>query len=488
MTIVLELTVFLCDVLKISNQNKRCVLLGASVLFLSQRQRKQTKSILNMKKIIFFIALITQCLSAQTIKGVFPKAKEKEIVLKGYDGFTEKELSKTHTDSLGKFSLNYPKNYIGAGLLQIQNSSSVIVLLNKENFEMQWENLQDFNSLKFINSPENDAFSEGNIINQEAEQKLHGLKFLLPQYKNSDTKQQWLSEEITNQEQQFTNFLNQLPKDNYAKYYLKIRKLITDFPQTANRYIERMPQHEKEFNLIDFNNSNLHTSGLLKELLEGYFKLMESHTNANELYQHINTSLEAVVKSLAQNPTLQQEVAQHLFNYFEKRSLYKASEHLALTMLNQANCQLSDKSIYLFEQYRKLAIGKTAPNIVLNQKNLDLKNLNNKYRLVVFGASWCPNCQTDYPSLIGKYKKLKESFDLEVVYISLDTDKKAFEEYYKEAPFITFFDGKGWETLAAKDYHVFATPTYILLDKNLNILAKINSPEHLDAWLQSKGQ
>ena len=63
--------------------------------------------------------------------------------------------------------------------------------------------------------------------------------------------------------------------------------------------------------------------------------------------------------------------------------------------------------------------------------------------------------------------------------------KKAFDDYYKDAPFVTVFDGKGWETQAAKDYHVFATPTYILLDQELKILAKIQSPEHLEAWLQA---
>lgn len=436
-----------------------------------------------MKGILLNIVFIVQGLTAQTIKGNFPQAIKSEICVKGFEAFGDKVLSKTTTDSLGNFTLTYPKAYKGAALLQIQNASSVIVLLNHENMEMQWENFKDFNTLKFINSPENDAFSKGIICNQESELKLNGLKYLLPQYKNLP-QQQWLTEEIANQEQQFSDFLNQLPKESYAKYYLKIRKLITDFPQTANRYIERMPQHETDFNTLNFNEPNLYTSGLLKEFLEGYFKLMESHLDSEKMYQHINISTDAWIKSLIQNPTLQQEIAQYLFNYFEKRSLFPAAEHLALSMLNQTNCQLSDKSINLFEQYRKLAVGKKAPNIVLNQKiSNDLKNIKNKYKLVVFGASWCPNCQTDYPKLKDKYNSLKANYDLEIIYISVDTDKKVFDEYYNNAPFITFCDVKGWDSQAAKDYHVFATPTYFLLDNSLKIVAKINSPEHLEAWL-----
>jgi thiol-disulfide isomerase/thioredoxin len=160
-------------------------------------------------------------------------------------------------------------------------------------------------------------------------------------------------------------------------------------------------------------------------------------------------------------------------------------------MLNQPHCELTEKNINLFEQYRKMGIGSTAFNISLKNKQKaskikDLKSINSTYKLVVFGASWCPNCQIDYPKWKENYVALKEKFDLEIVYISIDTDKKVFEDFYKESPFITFCDYKGWETQAAKVYYVFATPTYILLDKDLKVLAKLKSPEHLKAWLEAK--
>lgn len=357
-----------------------------------------------MKIIFILFLLIVQGLNAQTIKGSFPQAKNNEILLSSFNGFATKELAKTTTDSLGNFELQYPAAYAGAALVNIKNTATVILMLNQENFAMQWEDVNEFNTLQFSNSPENDAFANGIAINQEAESKLSGLKFLLPQYKNLPYQQKWLQEEIASQEEQFVNYLNQLPQDSYIKNYLKIRKLITDFPQTANRYIERMPQHEATFNALNFNDDKLYTSGLVKDLLQGYFQLMESHLEPKEMYVHINTSTDAIVKSLATNATFQQEVAQHLFHYFEKRSLLPAAEHLALQMLNQSNCQLTEKSTNLFEQYRKLGVNKTAPNISFEntkqtEKNNDLKKLKSAYKLVVFGASWCPNCQTDYVKL-----------------------------------------------------------------------------------------
>lgn len=428
-----------------------------------------------------------------TIQGTFPQLKNNEIVLKGYDGFAETELVKTTSDSLGNFTIMYPKNYIGAALLQIKNASSVIVLLNQENFEMQWQNLQDFNTLKFINSPENDAFAQGIKVNQEVEQKLAGLKYLLPLYKENKTNERWLQNEIKHQENVFDNFINKLPKESYSKKYLSYRKFLGDLQLTNDRYKElnRVKQHEISFKKIDFTSDDLWHSGLVKELLSSYYQVLELYQDKELITKKCIEVNEVWLKELKNQPTKQQEIAEFCFTMLEKKGLTNVSEQIALAMLNKDNCQLSDKQTNLFEQYRKLAIGKTAPNIIFENvayktKSIDLKNLPNEYKLVVFGASWCPNCQTDYPSLLGKYRKLKESHNLEIVYISIDTDITAFQDYYKEAPFIIFCDGKGWETQAAKDYHVFATPTYILLDKELKILAKLNNAEHLQVWLDAK--
>jgi thiol-disulfide isomerase/thioredoxin len=382
---------------------------------------------------------------------------------------------------LGNYSLAYPKNYKGAALLQINNSKSLIVLLNNENFNIQWQNWQDFKTLKFTNSIENDFFANGIIVNQEAEYKLAGLRYLLPLYQESKANENWLQTEINNQEQTFANFIEGLPKNSYAKHYLNYRKFLGEVQLTNERYkeVSRVKQHELAFTKIDFANDALWQSGLLKEILSGYYQVLELYQDKDSIDSKSKEANTIWLKTLKNQPIKQQEVAEFCFTLLEKKGLTKASEHIALSMLNNDNCQLTDKQTDLFEQYRKLAIGNTASNILLNnQKNL--KELKNTYKLVVFGASWCPNCQTDFPSLIGKYKKLKENYDLEIVYVSIDTDKNAFKEYYKEAPFITFCDYKGWETKAAKEYHVFATPTYILLDKNLKIVAKIQSPEHIE--------
>ena len=439
--------------------------------------------------IFFFQSFLLIAQETYTIQGHFPKFPNSRYELKGYEGLEQKTLSQSESKEDGKFTLTYPRNYTGVAQLWMNGAYQVLLFLNHEDITLHWEDLTNRDGLE-TNSQEYQAFLGGMKTFQDSEAKLAGLNYLVPLYAQDSLKQQFFINELDSVANAFPKYVKSLPENLFVRQYLLTKGLIEQMPKTVETYKWRAPAHIPEFMAIDFKA--LEHSGLYKDLLEGYTNLVERFP-LEEVYPLLNDAIDKVISETKTNPTLQQEIAQLWFTYLESHSLTKAAEYLALRMLNQENCMLNDKSKDKFEQYRALAIGKTAPNIVLESKEAkgkkqELKNLKNNYKLVAFGASWCPNCQNDYPSLIGMYKKLKEKHDLEVVYVSIDTDKNVFEEYYKEAPFITFCDTKGWETQAAKDYHIFATPTYILLDKSLKILAKIQSPEHLEAWLQANGK
>ena len=439
-----------------------------------------------MKNIAFILVLIAQCITAQTIQGHFPNFPNSTYELKGYEGLQQKTLSTATSKEEGKFTLTYPKEYKGVAQLWMNGAYQVLLFLNQENITLHWEDLTNRDDLK-TNSQEYQAFLGGMKTFQDSEAKLAGLHYLIPLYEKDSLKQHVLIQELDTVANAFPKYVKSLNEHLFVRQYLLTKGLIEQMPKTVETYTWRAPNHIPEFMAIDFKA--LKHSGLYNEVISGYTNLVERFP-LEEVYEILNPAIDKVITELKDEPTLQQEIAQNWFTLLEQKSLFKAAEHLALKMLNQENCMLNDKSKDMFEQYRALAVGKTAPNIFFENieqrtKSKDIESLSNNFKLVVFGASWCPNCQTDFPKLKEKYKELKEKYDLEMVYISIDTDKKAFEEYAKEAPFITYCDAKGWETQAAKDYHVFATPTYILLDKELKIVAKIINPEHLEAWLQA---
>ena len=435
-----------------------------------------------IKLIVLFSTTACMAQANYTIKGHFEATANKEIVLKGYTSEADLILSKSTTDDNGNFNIDYTADYVGAALLDVDKGKKLIVLLNHENFNIQWDDLNTMNSLKFTNSIENTTFDYGLSLYQNTNEKKIGISYLLPYYVNDNAKSTFFKNELTQLNQAIPDYLNGLSDQLYATYYLKIRVLMADFSLSLKRNPQRIPELEHVFNQLDFADNRLIHSGL-------YYELLETHVVAMEYYgdkatQHLNQSTDKILTSLKSKPELKQNVAEYLFNLFEKRSLFESSKHIALAMLNDDTCPLDDKHQALFEQYRKMANGKTAPNIEwLADKTLNLYNLKSTYKLVVFGASWCSKCVEEIPKLKSFYADWKKKHNLEIIFVSLDTDNKEYINFTKDFPWLSSCDFAGWENKAARDYCVFATPTMYLLDANNTIKIKPISADQVHAWL-----
>lgn len=219
-------------------------------------------------------------------------------------------------------------------------------------------------------------------------------------------------------------------------------------------------------------------------MIEGHYFLLES-SDANSRYVEMNRTTDYLLNNLKENHTLLNEISKKMFGYFEKRSLFKAAAYLSDKLLNDVDCacELDESLEKKLQKYGALKIGATAPDIQLNATR-KLSDLNQNV-LLVFGSSQCPHCTKELPDLEQLYRN-QISNKVTVVYVSLDTDKTEFESQYKTKPWETFCDFKGWDTQAAKDYYVNATPTYILLDKNLKILLHPKSVAHASAWAKGR--
>ncbi|WP_165930313.1 TlpA family protein disulfide reductase [Flavobacterium sp. GT3P67] len=421
------------------------------------------KTVFCITSFLFLTATAVQAQTQYHIQGNLPQNSNTDLNLKGsvYQGDTL--IATTKTDDKGRFIISYPANYKGAAVLEIKPSKSVILLLDRENFEMQWDKLENFTSLKFTHSPANDSFGQGLELYQKSEGKRAGISFLLPFYEDSQIKL-LLQKELEVQDKTMLQFLTDLPQDSYATYYLNLRQLLADMPQTASRYIERIPEHEKEFNSMAFGNEKLIGSGLYKQLFEGYFILLESY--GDKQYPHMNASIDAIIKSLKSQPTLLQQVAENLFILLQKRSLFPAAEHLALAILSNDSCQMDGKSKTLFEQYRKMAKGNTSPELQFeNTKSsfIKLSEIKSKHKLVVFGSSWCPKCTEEIAKIKSFYSQWKKDYDLEVILVSLDNEKEKYETFTKDFPWISSCDLKGWEGPGVRDYYVFWHPYFVFI-------------------------
>ncbi|WP_396147510.1 TlpA family protein disulfide reductase [Flavobacterium sp.] len=445
-----------------------------------------------MKKIVYFLCIV-QSTFAQTsnkIEGTFANAKEKEIRLMGFWGTKDTLFSQTKTDASGNFILSYPKKYIGAATIQVKEITNLIVLLNNENFNINWSDFKDFDRVQFKNTKDNEWFQKAYAINLEVIKRLAGINYLLPLYKMDSTKTGWatnLEKEIIFENTRFQEYQKQLPNNSYVKEYLKYRTLLQKLKQEKKTKEEQL-ETSSTFLAIDFSNLNLFNSGLAKDLFEEYLKQILNLQNKEEIINKLNAFSEIIKKSANSNSLCLNEYTEFLIKHFEQYGLTEAAEKLALSLLNDNKCVIDNQRLPLLEQYKKMAIGKTAPNLVFSNhsKYKSLTDLNSKYKIIVFGASWCEECKKEIPQFKEYAETFKTKYDAEIIFISIDTDKDKYHEFVKNVPFINSCDFKGWESPNVKNYFIFATPTVYVLDQQNKIVSKPLNAIDTAKWLFEK--
>jgi thiol-disulfide isomerase/thioredoxin len=269
--------------------------------------------------------------------------------------------------------------------------------------------------------------------------------------------------------------------------------LVSSVSTIAQYRSDEVPQTIQEFRNLDYSDDRLYTSGLFKDAIESHFWLLEnSGKPLDKVFEEMKISIDALMVHLIKEDKKLNEVTNFLFDLLERHSLFQASEYLALKMLNEESCTLDTNLAQQLETYRTMKKGNIAPDILFEKNYFSNKNividtlseLKNKYTLLVFGGSWCPKCKEELPEIAKQYSKWKE-MGVEVVFIALEDDPKAFEDFTASFPFFSYNDQKKWESPIVKNYFVFATPTLFLLDKNREILVRPNSVNHLNAWLEA---
>lgn len=110
---------------------------------------------------------------------------------------------------------------------------------------------------------------------------------------------------------------------------------------------------------------------------------------------------------------------------------------------------------------------------------------NNKLVMIDFWASWCPDCRVENPNVVAVYNDFKDK-GLEIVSVSLDTDKDAWLKGIKEDNLYWenhLSDLKGWNCVPASEYGVAFIPQNVLINNQGKIVAKNLNGEELKAFV-----
>lgn len=441
-------------------------------------------------------------LLAQTLTGTFPAMANQALALEGAAGFGSYPIATARVDAKGQFSLSFSTNDYGVAYLMGPDRQPFVVILDKEDIRLEGESPSNGQSIRVLASNQNQWFERYAQQQGRREQalsawtyleKMYGEDPLFAVHRQPVLAIQTEKKRILGEEEQF---LAGLPADSYVRWFLPIRKFVSSVSAIAQYRRDELPQTIASFRALAYADPRLYKSGLYREALESHFWLLEnSGGSLDSIYGEMGKSIDAVLGSLDSEEERYNEVVAYLFELFEKHSLVQASEYLALKALQQEGVALKPRLANRLESYRSMKVGTLVPEIIFTGDVLlqgrptasasKLSELTAPYRLVIFGASWCPACSEQMAKLIPLYQKWAAQ-GVDVLFVSLDTDPKAFQAYSAGMPFIAYSDYKSWDTQAVQDYYVSGSPSFFLIDRDNKLLLRPTSTEQMDAWVDWK--
>jgi thiol-disulfide isomerase/thioredoxin len=379
------------------------------------------------------------------------------------------------------------------------NNKPVFVVLSGEDIALQGEDLTAIESLKITKGAENIAFETYAMAQPKREQALSAWLYLEkiytadPLFSDKKAAVKAIATEKTRIHAEDAAFITNLPKTSYVKWFLPVRKMVSSVSTVAQYRTEEIPETVAAFRTLDFTDVRFYKSGLYKDAIDSHFWLLENSGNDfDTMYKEMQTSIDAMLLHLVKDNAKLNEVTNHLFDLLERRSLFKASEYLAVKVLNEDSCVLESDLANQLETYRAMKKGNIAPEIVFDKASFakpsqaitKLSDVKSTYTLVTFAASWCPKCTEELP-LIANYYNSWKSKGVEVLFIGLEDDSKSFTDFAAPFPFPSYSDLKKWDSKIVTDYYVFGTPTLFLLNDKREIVVRPTSAAQVDAWVNT---
>lgn len=176
--------------------------------------------------------------------------------------------------------------------------------------------------------------------------------------------------------------------------------------------------------------------------------------------------LSSIEKWDKNNLLLMRQVIRNLQGKYSKSSL-----------VNRYSNQV-DKIETAYLEYVGMKSGKIdAPDFALQTvdgEKLKLSDLQGKYVLIDFWASWCGPCRRENPNLVKLYKKFRKK-DFTILSVSLDNNADAWKKAINKDGLLWpnhVSDLLGWESPLTKIYKFNEIPYTVLVNKEGKIIAK----------------
>lgn len=345
-------------------------------------------------------------------------------------------------------------------------------------------------SLKILSSESNKIYRRFTRLNRDYKTRTELLQMLLLRYPKEDSFYEKVKERIKELQQEYISFTkgvaNIFPGRFISAYVASSRLPVIDYSLTPEAQLLYLKSHALDN--VDFSNTRLiYSDALNNRAIEYLTYYRNPQLTKGQLEKEFTAAVDTLLNKARGNQFVYRHITNYLIDGFRKFGFDEVIDYIVSNYVIKDDICLDSKTGVSIQrridQNKKLRLNAEAPDLVLpdsSGKTVSFKDAGGRKVLVVFYSSSCPHCQTMLPLISDMYKK-QRSKEVEVLAVSMDTDRNEWLSFIRKNKFdwLNVSDLKGWEGKAIEDYYIYATPTMFLLDQSRRILERPLSSEEL---------
>lgn len=432
-----------------------------------------------MKKI--FLAIVAlfsftnmSLIEAQTLKGKIKVQRQanKQVDLFRTEGKYKYKIDSTKVKADGTFIFDtkgLEKGYYKIALSTESNIMDVIINPSESLVNIEFSQVRLEKGVNVITSNENKAYWEYKEKDNQIQKSIKALKQQRGQFRSQG------NEAKINE---MTNEINKKEKELFDHVQVIINKYPSTFFSKAMVASKSKNPSDKAayFNDLDFTNENFIRTNVFAERFQDY---IIKHSGHNEVGYY--NAVDDIMKKAKVNEKVFEFALYNLLDGFYGSGLEDVATYIMEEYFYGEACgdiEINDLLRQKAELIKNLQIGNIPPDFTIKSNygsEVNLKNTcaNNKYTILMFWATHCPHCMRDLPGFVPVYNEYKPK-GLEVIAVALDVNPTKWKNAVEEKGFnwLNVSQFKNYQSPVCKDYKINKTPSWFVLDRNMNIVAK----------------
>lgn len=369
-----------------------------------------------------------------------------------------------------QFTGDYPTGYYAIWRSHLNYAQ---IIINNEDIQLQFNDTILRNSIHIIRSKENSLLwtfiDERKKITSEISQAyMHKTEYV-------NKSKQYV----------FYDSLEKKLKNKYRKYLLSLDSAHPNsfLTKTILSDIETY-KNEDFFKFVDFSDENLIRSGVLTKKITDYLQFKTDYTEDGFIQ-----SIDKILQTSIENKVVYEFVLNYLLELFNAVGPDVVLNYLVEAYVIGDACtdlELSSVLNHKLSAYKRIAIGKKAPNISAFDVNGTMHNLYDvcsffDINILYFSSYHCSFCKESTPMIIDFIRNNSLESKIQMINFSLDTEIREWKLSNQNKPnnWISLSELKGWNSKSTEIFQVHKTPSFYIIDRSSKIISKPKNTHEL---------